>query len=264
LVTTLGESLARCDAAQPDYELRADIAGPGWRRCAELIAEPILLDEWRSAVAAVFRTVYGRTPPQTAAAYVASWYLGVPAMTGALLFRMARRVPALGSAELAFRLGTGLPLVAGMAVLESEFACLPDDPAAGSAGTTVVRDVRALGNVLRERFTAHAAEFVAGYEPRVRIGCRTLWATATDALDAALWRAGQYGGTEAEGVTDAGVVLDARYPPLTAASTIFSTGPESWTRRRESCCFHYALTAAPGRRGTECETCPRIVPRRRP
>jgi ferric iron reductase protein FhuF len=52
-------------------------------------------------------------------------------------------------------------------------------------------------------------------------------------------------------------VLPAELTPFTSASTLVTTGEDQnalWTRRRESCCFHYALRNGQG----ECETCPRI------
>ena len=41
---------------------------------------------------------------------------------------------------------------------------------------------------------------------------------------------------------------------FTASSTLVASDEGGWTRRRESCCFHYALRNGQG----ECETCPRV------
>jgi hypothetical protein len=141
-------------------------------------------------------------------------------------------------------------------VLDTRFVCLPDDPAAGTRDATVVPDEQALAAVLRGRFTAHAARFIEAFSPEVRFGRHTLWAAATDALDDSMLLAGRYGGDEGEGVADAALLLPARLGPLTSASTIRPLGT-GWTRRRESCCFHYLLEQGKG----PCSTCPRILPR---
>ena len=136
-------------------------------------------------------------------------------------------------------------------MLGDEFWCLPTDPASATPGATVVRDERALAAVLRARYTAHAARFVEAYAPLSRFGRRTLWATATDALDSALWGRGRQGSPD--GAT---LVLDQRYPPLTSASTVRLVEPGEWTRRGGSCCFSYLLPAE-----SECDGCPRTCSR---
>jgi ferric iron reductase protein FhuF len=112
--------------------------------------------------------------------------------------------------------------------------------------------------VLRGRFTAHATRVVTAYRDTVRFGRHTLWAAATDTLDSALWLAGRYGGDETAGVLDAGLLLADRFSPLTSASTLRpvpdAAGRTTWTRRRESCCFHYLIDTGQG----VCETCPRV------
>ncbi|MFC7612562.1 (2Fe-2S)-binding protein [Actinokineospora soli] len=95
------------------------------------------------------------------------------------------------------------------------------------------------------------------FGPQSRFGRRTLWAAATDALDSSLWQAGRYGGDEGAGVLDAALALGSGEKPLTSGSTL-RPGPDGWTRRRESCCFHYLLEAGEG----ECGTCPRLCPKR--
>jgi ferric iron reductase protein FhuF len=60
------------------------------------------------------------------------------------------------------------------------------------------------------------------------------------------------------GVLDAALLLEDRFEPLTSASTLRpvtdAVGHTRWTRRRESCCFHYLMKAGQG----VCETCPRV------
>jgi hypothetical protein len=249
--------------------------GPAWLRCADLIDRPAGLADWAARTRQWLRADYGEAPDRTVAGYLLGWYLGVPAATGAILFHTVRRVPELRPADLAFALDTPRPQPTEVALLAPTFGCLPDDPAAELPGATVVADEAALAELLRARFVAHAARFVPAFAAainipdgifagRLRLGRRTLWAAATDALDVALWVAGRDCADEAAGVADAALVLPAAHPPLTSASTLRPavsaaerTPDTRWIRRRESCCFHYVLRDGAG----ECRTCPRVHPR---
>lgn len=259
----LADSLARVRELQERADVRFGLpaADSRWVTCARLLAESGGFDRWRAGLARWLVRQYGEAPDRTTAGYVLTWYLWVPGYLGALLFHHERRVPSLRPEDLAFRMGEPRPHPDAMAVLSPRFACLPDDPAAGTAQATVVPDERALAGVLRGRFIAHAARFIAAFGPTVRFGRHTLWAAATDALDNSLWLAGRYGGDEAAGALDAALVLPARLAPLTSASTVRARpddrGETGWTRRRESCCFHYLLRAGMG----ACETCPRVMPK---
>ena len=258
----LASSLLRVSTRQERGEIRAD-APRDWLRCADLLDDPALFDEWRELLGDWMDETYGEAPEQAKASYVMTWYLHVPAYVGALLLHHERRVPSLKPVELAFGLGEDRPHPDGMAVLGDAFYCLPTDPGSARPEATVVRDERALAAVLRAHYLAHAARFVRAYAPSTRLGRRTLWAAATDALDNSLWWAGRQGGTpeaEGAGVADAALVLDQRYEPLTSASTLRmatrADGHREWTRRRESCCFSYLLPSA-----DECDGCPRTCHR---
>ncbi|MEU5693451.1 (2Fe-2S)-binding protein [Actinosynnema sp. NPDC020468] len=225
----------------------------GWTRCSVLFEEPSRFDAWRAALETWMTGVYGVAPERATAGYVMSWYTSVVGLVGGMQFHLARRVPSLRPADLAIRLADGgRPHVAGVAVLSEEFACLPDDPAAGHPSATAVADEGALAALLRARFAAHAAAFVAAYGPTVRLGRRMLWAAVTDGLDSAAWTAGRLSGDEASGAADAALLLPAKIAPFTSATTL-RTENGTWTRRRESCCFHYVLPGAEA-----CGTCPRL------
>ncbi len=258
----LASSILRVGPLQDRGELRRDVPA-GWLRCADLLDEPGLFAEWRELLSEWLHAEHGEAPEQTAAGYVMTWYLHVPAYVGALLLHHERRVPSLKPEELAFGIGLDRPHPAGMAVLGDDFYCLPTDPGSARPEATVVRDERTLAAVLRAHYLSHAARFVRAYAPGSRLGRRMLWAAATDALDNSLWWAGRQGGSaesEGAGVADAALVLDTRYPPLTSASTLRlaagEDGHREWTRRRESCCFSYLLPTA-----TECAGCPRTCSR---
>ena len=254
-------------AADAQDEIRLRHAPPrdeaGWVTCAELMATG--LAGWADGIADWLRREYGEAPDRVVAGYLLSWYLTVPAQTGALLFHTARRVPRIGPADLAVRFDAGHPRPAEIAVLRDDFACLADDPAADEPAAGPVADDVALAAVLRGRYAAHAARFVTALATtlggRVRFGRHTLWAAATDALDGAFWRIGQFCGNESAGVANAALVLPAALAPFTSASTLRPTGcvdsADGWTRRRQSCCFHYVLRSGLG----PCATCPRVCDR---
>jgi FhuF 2Fe-2S C-terminal domain len=244
------------------YGLPADAtAAARWVNCAQLLAEPAGFDRWRKELGEWLTDRYGEAPDRTTAGYVMYWYLFVPGYLASLLFHHERRVPSLRPESLAFRTAEPRPHPDGIAVLKPNFVCLPDDPAAGTTVATVVSDEHALASVLRARYISHAARFVRAFAPTTRFGRHTLWAVATDVLDSGLWFAGRYGGDEGAGVLDAELVLATHFAPLTSASTLFPVhdGAErtTWTRRRESCCFHYLLKNGQGL----CETCPRLSAR---
>ncbi len=233
--------------------------GETWVGCARALTDPEFFPSWQSRLGDWLRERFGESPHRTTSGYLMSWYLHAPGFLAGMLFHTARRVPHLRPRDLAFRLADSRPHVDGVALLSEGFACLPDDPAAGTARATVVADERALAALLRARFVDHAARFVAAFAPYTRLGRRTLWAAATDVLDTALWNAGRLGGDEGAGVGDASLVLaPSDTDPLTSGSTLYAvTGEDNsqhWTRRRQSCCFHYALP------GVEraCVTCPRV------
>lgn len=251
-------------AAQDEIRLRHGLPArhTAWVRCTDLLAD---LAGWADRVAAWLTREYGEAPDRVVVGYLLSWYLTVPAQAAALLFHTTRRVPALGPTDLAVRFAADSPRPAETALLGDCFACLADDPAAGRPYATPVADDALLAAVLRGRYAAHAARFLTALGDalgeRIRVGRHTLWASATDALDGAFWRTGQYCGNESMGVTNAALVLPAALAPFTSGSTLRpaagTDSSDAWTRRRESCCFHYVLRSGLG----TCTTCPRVAMR---
>ena len=68
---------------------------------------------------------------------------------------------ALDRAALAFRCHPDEEYPESVALLDTRFWCLPDDPAAGHPDATVVADLPALAAVLRAQVRAHGEEFPA-------------------------------------------------------------------------------------------------------
>jgi hypothetical protein len=255
----LADSVAR--AASRQARMALQVGEPqdthDWVNCASLLSDTVLFGRWRAELGEWLVDRYGEAPERATAGYVMTWYLSVPAYLAALLFHHERRVPSLRPEHLSFRTARPRPHPESIALLDRGFVCLPEDPAAGTAEATVVPDERALAAVLRGRFTAHAARFVAAFAPTVRFGRHTLWAAATDALDDSMLLAGRYGGDEGAGVVDGALLLPERLAPFTSGSTMRPAEAGGWTRRRESCCFHYLIECGKG----PCSTCPRVLSR---
>jgi hypothetical protein len=260
----LARAVRVAGAAQGEIRLRHGLPRPhpNWVRCSDLLAD---LGGWADRVTAWLKHEYGEAPDRVVAGYLLSWYLTVPAQAAALLFHTARRVPALGPTDLAVRFADDSPRPVETALLGDAFACLADDPAAHSPHATPLAGDAPLAAVLRGRYAAHAARFLTALGDalgeRIRFGRHTLWASATDALDGAFWRTGQYCGNESAGATNAALVLPGALAPFTSGSTLRpaagTDSADAWTRRRESCCFHYVLRSGVG----TCATCPRVAMR---
>ncbi len=111
----LAHSVRVAAASQDGIRLRHGLpaAEDGWVTCAELLAGG--LGGWADRVADWLRREYGEAPDRVVAGYLFSWYLTVPAQTGALLFHTARRVPRIGPADLAVRFDADHPRPAEIA-----------------------------------------------------------------------------------------------------------------------------------------------------
>lgn len=264
---SLTESLASVNSLCPRMRIYCGVPPGGhrdgeldrpWLHCLDLLTEPAHFQAWRAALADWLRATHGQAPERTVSGYILSWYLQVSGDVAGALFHIARRVPPLRPADLAFRLAPHRPHPHDVALLAPDFFCLPDDPAAGAREATVVADEQGLAAILRARFVAHVARFVAAFGPTTRFGRHTMWAAATDALDRGLWLAGRIRGDEGAGAADAALVLPDKLAPFTSGSTLRAIsddrGRTLWTRRRQSCCFRYALPDEQ----RPCSTCPRL------
>lgn len=233
-----------------------------WIACEHALSDPDFFARWRGKVAQQLAKKHPpiremtHVPEKTTGGYVLQWYLIIPTYLGALLFHSARRVPTLSPQQLGFRLDPAA--LRDVALRPGRFWCLPGDPDAGHPDAVPVPDEAELGAMLRHQVIAHASRFLAVYDPQVRFGHRTQWAAVTDVLDSGLLLAGRSFGSPRAGAADARLVLADGKKPLTSGSTICEVtderGRTHWTRRRNSCCFLYALP------GIEhpCASCPRV------
>nr|WP_151481067.1 (2Fe-2S)-binding protein [Streptomyces albicerus] len=164
---------------------------------------------------------------------------------------LLRRVPRFPVEHVTFQRMPGR-----IAVRVTEFACLPDDPAAALPGARVVADDEALRAEVRAAVAEHLEPVLGGFGPRTRRRGRALWGMATDEVVESLWYvAGLLG--ERQRATDE---LERLFPGTTrpyVGSAAFRevTGPNGEclpTRDRASCCFYYTLDAE-----DTCANCPR-------
>lgn len=179
-------------------------------------------------------------------------------LVGTALVSLAteRRVPDVGPGNTAFRIGAD-GIVRELAYREPGFAALPDDPDAGHADATILRDADALRSWLRERLVdGHMADLVPLLQGRTRRGPRALWGTVSDMCSGVLAIL-----AETEGTTEAVERMDRESraflstgPPLVGGPPLYpivhaDAMATSW--QRVTCCLAYRLP------GSElCVSCP--------
>ena len=229
--------------------------GEGWLRCGDVDATVIA--HWEACVADRHRKWYGRNDPMAASGYVLGWYADVAPSVGALSFLFDRRVPNLGRDALAFRRYADVEYADAIALLDPNFWCLPDDPAADHADATVVSDQRALAAILRAQVRRHADDFLATYRGGARLPRRNLLGAFFDALDGGFWISDSAGVGQQDFVAAASLVLPGATEQFVDGTTFHSvvddSGREHLTRRRVSCCYYFKV----GEDGSACTTCPR-------
>jgi ferric iron reductase protein FhuF len=143
-----------------------------------------------------------------------------------------------------------------LAVRVGEFACLPDDPAAGLPGARVVEDEEALRAEVRAAVAEHLEPVLGGFGPRMRRRGRALWGMATDEITESLWYIAGLLGEERRARDELELLLPGTIRPYNGSAAFRElTGPNGEplpTRDRASCCFFYTL-----RPEEACATCPR-------
>jgi hypothetical protein len=229
--------------------------GDGWLRCSDVDATVIA--SWEACVADRHREWYGRDDPMTSSGYVLSWYADVAPTAGALSFLLDRRVPNLDRDALAFHRYAEVEYPDAIALLDSTFWCLPDDPAADHADATVVSDQQALAAILRAQVRRHADDFLATYRPGARLPRRNLLGAFFDSLDGGFWISDSAGVPQQDYVASARLALPGATEEFVDGTRFYSvvddSGREHLTRRRVSCCYYFKVAED----GSACTTCPR-------
>ncbi|GAA0492803.1 (2Fe-2S)-binding protein [Streptomyces sp. NPDC046215] len=226
--------------------------GDGWVTGAELAAGGGALDAFLAWDEAQILREYGeRARPDVVASFGLHRYAWPVALLVTVPWFLLRRVPRLPAGAVSFHRDEGR-LTAGV----TEFACLPDDPAASAPGARVVADEEALRAEVRAAVAGHLEPVLAAFRPRMRRGSRALWGMVTDDVTEGLWYLGELFGEQPRAARELELLLPGATPPFVGGTAFRElTGPRGetlQTRDRASCCFFYTL-----RPDDTCLTCPR-------
>lgn len=226
--------------------------GAGWVRTEQLAEGGAALDAFLAWDNAQVLKDYGtRARPDVIASFGLHRYAWPACLLVTIPWFLHRRVPRFPVSDVAYQRTLGR-----LAVHVTEFACLPDDPAAGRPGARVVPDEEALRVEVRAAVAEHLQPVLAGFGPRMRRGPRALWGMATDEIVESLWYVGHLLGEERRAMTELEALLPGATKPYVGKAAFRElTGPEGQalpTRDRASCCMFYTL-----RPQDTCVTCPR-------
>ncbi|MDI3385131.1 (2Fe-2S)-binding protein [Streptomyces sp. B-S-A8] len=254
----VAEAYARLTEVFPGLrfqELRADEQAPqdgGWVPAARLADGGADLDAflaWDNAQ--ILRDYEQQARPDVIASFGLHRYAWPACLLITVPWFLLRRVPRFPVANVTFQRSLGR-----MAVRVTEFACLPDDPAADTPGARVVPDEEALRGEVRAAVAEHLGPVLEGFRPRMRRGPRALWGMATDEIVEGLWYVAHLLGEEHRAMADLEQLLPGTTKPYVGAAAFRElTGPNGEalpTRDRASCCLFYTL-----RPEDTCVTCPR-------
>ncbi|WP_335937907.1 (2Fe-2S)-binding protein [Streptomyces sp. PTD5-9] len=226
--------------------------GGGWVRAEELAAGGAALDAFLAWDHAQILRDYGQQPrPDVVAGFGLHRYAWPACLLVTVPWFLHRRVPRIPVGDVAFQRALGR-----MTVRAREFACLPDDPAAGLPGARVVPDEAALRAEVLAAVADHIGPVLDGFAPRMRRGRRALWGMATDEVVEGLWYVASLLGEERRAMAELESLLPGTTKPYVGAAGFRElTGPDGAslpTRDRVSCCLFYTL-----RPDDTCVTCPR-------
>ncbi|MFE1950359.1 (2Fe-2S)-binding protein [Streptomyces sp. NPDC059524] len=227
-------------------------AEPGWVRTEQLAEGGAALDAFLAWDDAQVVKDYGqRARPDVVASFGLHRYAWPACLLITVPWFLHRRVPRFPAAHVSFQRALGR-----MAVRVTDFACLPDDPAATQPGARVVPDEEALRAEVRAAVAEHLQPVLTGFGPRMRRGPRALWGMATDEIVEGLWYVGHLLGEERRAMTELAELLPGTTKPYVGKAAFRElAGPDGRplpTRDRASCCLFYTL-----RPEDTCVTCPR-------
>jgi hypothetical protein len=258
LASPVGEAYARLAEVFPGLRVREltegerPPSGAGWVGAAELAGGGPALDAflaWDNAQ--VLRDYGQQARPDVIASFGLHRYAWPACLLITVPWFVHRRVVRAPVEDVAFHRARGR-----MAVRVTEFACLPDDPAAQLPGARVVPDEEALRAEVRAAVAEHIGPVLDGFGPRMRRGKRALWGMATDEIVEGLWYVAQLLGEEQRAVVELEQLLPGTTKPYVGTAgfrELAGPGGEPLpTRDRASCCLFYTL-----RPDEPCVTCPR-------
>ncbi|WP_392673452.1 (2Fe-2S)-binding protein [Streptomyces sp. LN785] len=227
-------------------------SGPGWVGADELAAGGDALDgflAWDDEQ--VLRDYGQQVRPDVVASFGFHRYAWPACLLVTVPWFLYRRVPRIPAEDVAFQRALG-----HLTVRVREFACLPDDPAAGLPGARVVADESALRSEVLASVAEHIGSVLDGFGPRMRRGRRALWGMATDEIVEGLWYVAHLLGEERRAMAELEALLPGTTKPYVGTAGFRElTGQDGEplpTRDRASCCLFYTL-----RPEDTCVTCPR-------
>lgn len=227
-------------------------SGVGWVGAVELAAGGAALDTflaWDNAQA--LRDYGQQARPDVVASFGLHRYAWPACLLVTVPWFLHRRVPRIPVEDVSFQRALG-----HLAVRVTEFACLPDDPAAALPGARVVADEAALRAEVLAAVAEHIGPVLDGFGSRMRRGKRALWGMATDEIVEGLWYIAHLLGEERRAMTELAALLPGTTKPYVGTAGFRElTGPNGEslpTRDRASCCLFYTL-----RPEDTCVTCPR-------
>ncbi|MFJ7493812.1 (2Fe-2S)-binding protein [Streptomyces sp. NPDC097727] len=226
--------------------------GAGWVGADELAVGGASLDAFLAWDHAQVLRDYGQQPrPDVVASFGLHRYAWPACLLVTVPWFLHRRVPRIPVEDVAFQRALG-----HLTVRVREFACLPDDPAAGLPGARVVPDEAALRAEVLAAVADHIGPVLEGFGPRMRRGRRALWGMATDEVVEGLWYIAHLLGEERRAMTELEALLPGTTKPYVGSAGFRElAGPDGEslpTRDRASCCLFYTL-----RPEDTCVTCPR-------
>ena len=226
--------------------------GDGWVGASELAAGGPALDAFLAWDDAQVLRDYGqRARPDVVASFGLHRYAWPACLLITIPWFLLRRVPRMPVDAVSFQRTLGR-----MTADVTEFACLPDDPAAGLPGARVVAGEEALRAEVRDAVAEHLGPVLEGFRPRMRRGPRAMWGMATDEIVEGLWYLGHLFGQERRAMKELETLLPGATKPYVGGPSFRElTGPDGQplpTRDRASCCLFYTL-----RPEDTCVTCPR-------
>lgn len=240
--SAIAGTLARAADRVPYFTARTGTAPDGWRFASGVLNDPVAVSRLLDEVLAAYET----DDRQAGAAFLVLGYFWSPMLATIAAFALERRVPDLSATALAFDVHGGSCFTSG------RFLALPDDPAAGQPGVTVVPDADALRDYIADTLDReHATPLFATLRAVAPFGLNGMRANYVDRFVAALiWLANA---VDDQSIALAEVPLFVRRMSdrdRAGVIAIEHEGRRGLLRLQGGCCLNYRL---PGRE--KCETC---------
>lgn len=251
LVPTYRQVIASCEAL--DARVVSSLAADRPTGAALARGEQAL-DACLDAEASRIRERHGHEPrPDVTASRFLHDYLWSVSLLMSGAWFLERRVPRVAPGDIGVEQQSAtFEILPGQ-----DFACLPDDPAAGTPGAHVVVHEEALRAELRSAVADHVRPLLTAIGPRVRRGARALWGMVADDLVSGIWYLGRMVDQEERAVRSATQLFPTAVRPFPGGAAFRtltgSDGRQHHTRTRLGCCMYYTLEAAEA-----CGTCPRV------